>query len=101
VRPPYVKAPQKVALAARRTGVRAIVVRSVGSSDWAAGSAEEVFEPVLAAAEPGGIVCMHDGVSSDKRDSDSREPTVTAVRRLVPALLEQGLRPVTVSQLLR
>jgi peptidoglycan-N-acetylglucosamine deacetylase len=101
VRPPYFKAPERVARAARRTGVRAIVMRTVGSSDWAADSAEEVFGPVLAAAEPGGIVCLHDGVSSDKRADDSREPTAAAVRRLVPALLERGLLPVTVSQLLR
>ena len=46
------------------------------------------------------IVCLHDGISSDKRDTDSREPTVEAVKRLVPALLERGLRPVTVSRLL-
>lgn len=40
------------------------------------------------------------GISSDKRDTDSREPTAEAVRRLVPALLKRGLRPVTVSKLL-
>jgi peptidoglycan/xylan/chitin deacetylase (PgdA/CDA1 family) len=101
LRPPYAKAPDEVARAARRTGVRAIVLRSVGSSDWAARSAEEVFEPVLAHAEPGGIVCLHDGISPDERDSDSREPTTKAVEQLVPALLEHGLRPVTVAQLLR
>lgn len=100
VRPPYAKAPEKVARAARRTGVRAIVLRSVGSSDWAASSAQEVLAPVLDSAEPGGIVCLHDGISPDERDSDSREPTATAVRQLVPALLERGLRPVTVSRLL-
>jgi peptidoglycan-N-acetylglucosamine deacetylase len=101
VRPPYLKAPREVAGAARRTGVRAIVLRSIAVSDWAADSAREIFEPVLANAEPGDIVCLHDGISSDKRDSDSREPTVAAVRAMVPALLERGLRPVTVSQLLR
>ena len=78
-----------------------MVLRSLGSSDWASGSAEEVMETVLGGAEPGGIVCMHDGISPDERDTDSREPTAKAVASLVPALLERGLRPVTVSRLLR
>lgn len=51
-------------------------------------------------AGPGDIVCLHDGISSDARDTDSREPTAEAVRRLVPALLKRGLRPVTISRLL-
>jgi len=101
VRPPYFSAPRAVAEAANGMGVRAVVLRSIGTSDWEAESAEQIFEPVLANAEPGDIVCLHDGISSDKRDGDSREPTVVAVRRMVPALLEHGLRPVTVSQLLR
>ena len=100
-RPPYFSAPKSVAEAARGSEITAVVLRSIGTSDWAAGSAEQIVEPVLANAEPGDIVCMHDGISSDKRDSDSREPTVAAVRRLLPALLERGLQPVTVSDLLR
>jgi peptidoglycan/xylan/chitin deacetylase (PgdA/CDA1 family) len=101
IRPPYFSAPHAVASAAAGSDAVAVVLRSIGSSDWEAESAEEVFDPVLANAEPGDIVCLHDGISSDKRDSDSREPTVEAVRLLVPALLERGLRPVTVSRLLR
>ncbi|HMJ73588.1 MAG TPA: polysaccharide deacetylase family protein [Solirubrobacterales bacterium] len=101
VRPPYFSAPQRVAEAASETGARAVILRSIGSADWAAASAEQIFSPVLANAEPGDIVCLHDGISSDKRDSDSREPTSTAIKRLVPALLERGLQPVTVSELLR
>jgi peptidoglycan-N-acetylglucosamine deacetylase len=101
VRPPYFSAPRAVAEAAAGTGVSAVVLRSIGSSDWEAKSAEEVLEPVLANAGPGDIVCLHDGISSDKRDSDSRRPTADAVKQMVPALLQRGLRPVTVSQLLR
>jgi peptidoglycan/xylan/chitin deacetylase (PgdA/CDA1 family) len=100
VRPPYFRGPEAVAEAAAGCGVRAVVLRSIAVDDWAAGSATEVFEPVMAAAGPGDIVCLHDGVSSDKRDTDSREPTATAVNGLVPALLDRGLRPVTVSRLL-
>lgn len=101
VRPPYFSAPRAVAEAAAGLGVTAVVLRSIGSSDWEAGSAGEIVEPVLANIQPGDIVCLHDGISTDERDSDSREPTVEAVRRLIPALLERDLQPVTVSQLLR
>jgi peptidoglycan/xylan/chitin deacetylase (PgdA/CDA1 family) len=101
VRPPYFKGPENVAEAAADCGIRAVVLRSIAVSDWAAGSAEEIYEPVMERAGRGDIVCLHDGISSDKRDTDSREPTATAVRWLIPALLERGLRPVTVSRLLQ
>jgi peptidoglycan/xylan/chitin deacetylase (PgdA/CDA1 family) len=101
VRPPYFKGPEEVAAAAAGCGIRAVVLRSIAVSDWNAGSAEEIFDPVMERAGPGDIVCLHDGISSDKRDTDSREPTAEAVRLIVPALFERGLRPVTVSRLLR
>ena len=100
VRPPYFKGPKNVAEAATGLGFRAVILRSVAVSDWAAPSPEEIYDPVMECAGPGDIVCLHDGISSDERETDSREPTAEAVRRLVPALLERGLRPVTVSRLL-
>jgi len=101
IRPPYFSAPRAVAEAAAGTGASAVTLRSIGSSDWAAESADQIVGPVLAHIQAGDIVCLHDGVSGDKRDTDSRQPTADAVAELVPALLERGLRPVTVSQLLR
>jgi peptidoglycan/xylan/chitin deacetylase (PgdA/CDA1 family) len=101
VRPPYFNAPRAVAEAAAGTGASAVVLRSIGTSDWEASSREQIVAPVLANIEPGDIVCLHDGISSDKRDTDSRQVTVDAVKRLVPRLLKRGLHPVTVSQLLR
>jgi peptidoglycan/xylan/chitin deacetylase (PgdA/CDA1 family) len=100
-RPPYFDGAEAVAAAAEGTSVRAVVLRSIGTSDWEAHSPEQIVEPVLANVEPGDVVCLHDGISSDKRADDTRLPTVEAVSRLVPALLERGLRPVTVSELLR
>lgn len=100
VRPPYFRGPENVAEAAAGCGVRAVILRSIAVDDWSAGSAEEIYDPVMERAGSGDIVCLHDGISSDKRDTDSRDPTAEAVRRLVPALLERGLQPVTVSQLL-
>jgi peptidoglycan-N-acetylglucosamine deacetylase len=99
-RPPYFKGPEAVAEAAQGSGVRAIVLRSIGTSDWEAESAEQISEPVLANIEAGDIVCLHDGISGEKRSADTRAPTVSAVRHLVPALRKRGLKPVTVSDLL-
>lgn len=97
VRPPYCGAPDRVARAARR-GL--VVLRSVDPADWKATGAEQIVAPVLAAIGPGDIVCMHDGISPNHSGHPSREPTLAAVAQLVPALLERGLRPVTVSELL-
>ena len=97
VRPPYCGAPDRVARAARG-GL--VVLRSVDPADWNAPSAEEIVARVLRTAAPGDIVCLHDGIAPGNRGTESRAPTVGAVQRLVPALLERGLRPVTVSELL-
>jgi peptidoglycan/xylan/chitin deacetylase (PgdA/CDA1 family) len=101
IRPPYFSAPHAIAEAAAGTGATAVILRSIGTSDWEARSARQIAAPVLANVEPGDIVCMHDGVSPDERDGGDRRATIEAVKRLVPALLTRGLRPVTVSELLR
>jgi len=99
-RPPYCGAPAKLAHAARRGGAGLIVIRSVDPEDWRAESAEAIVERVLADVGPGDIVCLHDGIAPGNRGTPSRAATAEAVARLVPALLERGLRPVTVSELL-
>lgn len=99
VRPPYCGAPDHVAAAVSRGG-GLVVLRSVDPVDWRADSAQEVVERVLSAAGPGDIVCLHDGIAPGNRGSDSRAATVAAVEQLVPALIERGLPPVTVSQML-
>jgi peptidoglycan-N-acetylglucosamine deacetylase len=101
VRPPYCGAPGRVATAAWWTGVTHVVLRSVDPADWRAEDPDDVVEHVLAEIEPGAIVCLHDGLSPKNSGTPARDVTVAAVRRLVPALLERGLRPVTVSELLR
>ena len=100
VRPPYCGAPKRVALAASLGGARLVVLRSVDPADWSRDSADEIVERVLSEIGPGDIVCLHDGVSPGNQGSATRAPTAGAVARLVPELLERGLRPVTVSELL-
>jgi peptidoglycan/xylan/chitin deacetylase (PgdA/CDA1 family) len=100
VRPPFCNAPRGVARAAGRGGAALVVMRSVDPADWSAGSPEQIVERVMSAAGPGDIVCLHDGVAPRNRGTDTRDATVTAVTQLVPALLDRGLQPVTVSELL-
>jgi peptidoglycan/xylan/chitin deacetylase (PgdA/CDA1 family) len=101
VRPPYCAAPDAVSRAAFRTGTRYVVLRSVDPEDWKAESADHIVDRVLAKVGPGDIVCLHDGMPPRTRGSQTRDATVAAVERLVPALLERGLRPVPVTELLR
>jgi peptidoglycan/xylan/chitin deacetylase (PgdA/CDA1 family) len=101
LRPPYCSEPKRVASAAARGATDFIVLRSVDPADWQATSAQAVVDAVLAAVEPGAIVCLHDGVAPGNTGTTSRAVTAEAVTALVPALLERGLRPTTVSELLR
>ena len=100
VRPPYCGAPRAVAGAARRRGVRAVVLRNVDPADWSLESAEEIASRVLSEIGAGDIVCMHDGIPDGSGGTASREATVDAVEAIVPELLGRGLRPVTLSRLL-
>jgi peptidoglycan/xylan/chitin deacetylase (PgdA/CDA1 family) len=100
VRPPYCGAPRAVAWAAARSNAELVVLRSVDPADWRADEPAEIIDRVLSRIEPGDIVCLHDGIAPGNTGTHSRAATVTAVARLVPALLERGLRPVTVSELL-
>jgi peptidoglycan/xylan/chitin deacetylase (PgdA/CDA1 family) len=101
VRPPYCGAPQAVARAASHTGTGFIVLRSVDPADWKATSADDVFDGVMSTVSAGDIVCLHDGIPPGSRGTASRTATVSAVKRMIPALLDRGLPPVTVSMLLR
>ncbi len=65
--------------------------------DWKL-PAPAIAARVLSQATPGGILCLHDGRGTAP-NPDSR-PTVEALRRIIPALLERGYRFETVSQLL-
>jgi peptidoglycan/xylan/chitin deacetylase (PgdA/CDA1 family) len=72
------------------------VMWSVIGLDWKLAAAD-IARRVLSRARDGSIVCLHDGRGILK-DPDVR-PTVEAVRRIVPSLLEKGYHFETVSQL--
>ena len=83
--------------AAQRTLSLTGVMWSAIGRDWKLNS-EGVFQHLINGASNGAILCLHDGRELQARP-DIRV-TVEAVRRLAPALLEQGYQFETVSQLL-
>jgi peptidoglycan-N-acetylglucosamine deacetylase len=73
------------------------VMWSVIGLDWKQ-AAPAIAARVLAQARDGAIICLHDGRGTLRHPDTS--PTIEAVRRIVPALLEKGYHFETVSQLL-
>ena len=70
-----------------------VILWSIDTRDWAHPPIEQITKTVLEQVEAGDIILMHDGI-------DLPSPTPAALRILIPALLAQGYRFVTVSELL-
>ena len=103
VRPPYGRDARRVSRVAASVGLGPTVLGSIAPRDWCAQRAAPIVRHVLAAARPGAIVLLHDGVPPAEGASAtvSRQPTVDAVAELVPALTSRGFALLTVSGLLR
>ncbi len=101
-RPPYLMGSDTVYRTAAELGLDTVVFGSpVG--DWRLESPAEIGSKVLAEARPGSIVLLHDGRPAGEAPQVSRadrQPTVEAVRLILPQLLERGYELVTVSELL-
>jgi len=100
-RPPYADTDFRVAGVARAAGLARTVLRSIDPVDWNVLDAEAISSRVLAEARPGAIVCLHDGIPPDGRaGTRTRQPTVDAIRMIVPELGRRGYGLVTVTELL-
>lgn len=73
------------------------VMWTVMGYDWR-WSADQIAKHVLAQASPGGIVCLHDG--RGVRSKPDVRAMLAAVRKIVPALKDQGYSFEIVSDLL-
>lgn len=102
VRPPYGHDARRVSRIAASAGLGRTILGSIDPSDWRAESAGAIVRHVLAAARPGAIVFLHDGVPPPDGTAATRDrtPTVEAVAELVPKLTSRGYTLVTVSELL-
>jgi peptidoglycan/xylan/chitin deacetylase (PgdA/CDA1 family) len=99
-RPPYGEDPLRCSRVAARRGLPVTALWSVDPRDFAERDPGVIADVIEREAAPGAIVDLHDGfprVTSTDRD---RTPTVHALERAVPRLVERGLRLVTISELL-
>ena len=99
-RAPYLATDEAVLEVARELGYGEPVAGAL-FEDWNRGDGEGIARDILAAVDRGEqLLVLHDG--RPPRESTSRpdrEPTVEAVRSLVPELLARGAELVTVSEL--
>lgn len=101
-RPPYLDGGPKVNIAARLCRLK-YVVHGWTVNDWLLESGDEIARRVLDNVRPGSIAILHDGRSTGETSAESREdrePTVEAVKLLLPELRQRGFELVTVSELL-
>lgn len=99
VRPPYGGDAGRTAREAGKLGLGPVVLWTVLGFDWEDGEqAEAIAARVLDEAQPGAIVCLHDG---DRKDAAvPRDATVSALPAIVEGLRRDGYELVTVSELL-
>jgi peptidoglycan/xylan/chitin deacetylase (PgdA/CDA1 family) len=76
---------------------RQLVLWSLDSGDWRGLPAVAIVANVLGRVRNGAIIIFHDG---DETGKANRNPTVQALKRILPALKAAGYRMVTVSELL-
>lgn len=95
-RPPYGVRWPGLHAAQARFGLTGAMWTAIGR-DWNR-SAGEVFQRMLAGAEAGAILCLHDGREL-ARDPDIGN-TIDAVARLLPVLCDAGWEFATLSDLL-
>ena len=70
-----------------------IVLWSIDTKDWAHNPSEKIAEQILTEVRGGDIILFHDFIGKDS-------PTPAALRMIIPTLLAEGYRFVTVSELL-
>jgi len=82
MRPPYGHTDDNTAVWARELGYD-MVLWTIDPWDWNTPGTEAIVTQVLAEAQPGAIVLLHDG-------GGDRSQTAAALRQILPALAEQG-----------
>ena len=88
-RPPFGRTNATVRQVSQRLGY-AIVNWTVDPRDWEHRDADHIYDHIMEHVQPGDIILMHDIYAT----------TLEAVERVIPRLVEEGYRLVTVSELL-
>ncbi|HEY4088690.1 MAG TPA: polysaccharide deacetylase family protein [Bryobacteraceae bacterium] len=79
-----------------KLGLRGIMWTVIGL-DWKL-SAAAIADRILSRIGDGGVICLHDG--RELAENPDVTPTLEAVRRIIPPLIEAGYHFETISQLL-
>jgi chitooligosaccharide deacetylase len=102
-RPPFGFLTEMAAHAAADAGF-SIVEWTVSVGDWKRGrGADDVVAAVMQRVRPGDVIVLHDGDGTNQRSLErcrDRTNAADAVRLLVPALAERGLRPAPLAEVL-
>ena len=94
--PPYSEYDQRLVSYLNHTD-QELILWSVDSGDWRGLEAPAIARNVLTQVKNGSIIIFHD---SDEYNQADRNPTVAALKIILPALRKAGYRLVTVSELL-
>ena len=97
MRPPYSEYDQRLLAYLDHTD-QELILWSVDSGDWRDLPAPCIVKNVLRQVKNGSIIIFHD---SDEHELADRNPTVEALKSILPALRQAGYRLVTVSELLK
>lgn len=88
IRPPYGSVDSNVRAVARKLGMP-IVLWSIDTEDWRTMNADKTARAILKNVKNGSIVLMH----------DVHQPTLQAMRTVIPELAARGYQMVTLSEL--
>ncbi len=70
-----------------------VILWNIDTLDWAHTESKKIYECVSSSIKPGSIILFHDYVSG-------KSPTIDALEMIIPKLLDEGYRFVTVSELI-
>jgi peptidoglycan-N-acetylglucosamine deacetylase len=96
-RPPYSEVSAQQEQYLTQTG-RQLILWSISSGDYLGDPGPQIADRVLQQISNGAIIVFHDNDEFDRAD---RQPTVEALRLLLPVLKKRGMDMLTVSELLR
>ncbi len=96
IRPPYSAFDDRLVSYAAHTH-RQIVLGSIDSGDWRGLGSEAIVQNVLPRVGNGSIIYFHD---SDEKEQKNRQPTVEALKTILPVLRYRGYKLVTIDEVM-
>lgn len=96
IRPPYSDFDDRLVSYCAHTG-RQLVLWSIDSGDWRGLNSRAIEQNVLPRVANGSIIIFHD---SDEHEQADRQPTVEALKIILPVLRHGGYKMVTIDEVM-